>query len=104
MDNARQWFIEVIMYEKKTRLLLVSLIIVTVILLACEALLGCHFLTSFTVWFILLKAALFSFKTLPMIAFVVEWFLHFKIPISGRSKRFKLKPFIFFHERSYLLE
>lgn len=75
MDNARQWFIEVIMYEKKTRLLLVSLIIVTVILLACEALLGCHFLTSFTVWFILLKATLFSFKTLPMIAFVVEWFL-----------------------------
>ena len=42
-----------------------------------------------------LKLGLSSFEILPLIAFKLERFLCFKIAASTGSKRFKLKPFVF---------
>ena len=42
------------------------------------------------------KFGLFSFEILHLIAFKLGWFLYFEIAAPIRSKKFKLKPFVFF--------
>ena len=63
------------------------------------------FLSSRNIWskvvYSKVKFGLSSFDILHLIAFKFGWFLFFEIPASLRSKRFKLKPFVFFIREVY---